>query len=214
MARAPRPVLVTLEDGAPGSGLTDAQLRATPVPVQTTPAPAALGAQVSALSTPVVVATDQPAFPVVNPGDVITVTPVLAAATYTSGNVLFPAVALANAVRANGASAILQSVTVTDLDDTGSPMDLFITPLNQSLGWANSAPSITDANVAGMQYVGSIAAADYIDVGASRIASLKGIGLMVEAAAGSRALYLTAITRGTPTHTASGMQIQCGLVWL
>lgn len=146
-------------------------------------------------------------------GDTVKVTPVLTTVAHTAGDVLFDTTAVPDAVKANGGLALLQSVTLIDKDDQGAALDLFVVDTNVALGTANVAPTITDANAEQLRHVGSIAAADWQDVGGARIATLRGIGLQVEAAADSRAIYVAAITRGTPTHAVAGLVVKLDLLW-
>lgn len=148
------------------------------------------------------------------PGEVVTATPVLDTAIHASGDTLFDRTLLANAVKANGERAILQSVTLVDKDDQGAAVDLFLLEADVLFGAVNAPPSITDANAVNVHFIGSIAAADWIDLGGNRVASLKGIGLMVKAGAASRDLWIAAVTRGTPTHTAAGIVVKAGFVGL
>lgn len=146
------------------------------------------------------------------PGDVITVVPTLDTSAYQSGDVLFNPTALTNAARVNGGVLLLQSLTVLDKDDQGLAMDLFLSQGSTALGTINNAPNISDANAENVHIVGSILASDWIDLGGCRVATLRNIGLEVEAAGGSRDVFLSAITRGAPTHTASGLFIRAGVV--
>lgn len=150
--------------------------------------------------------------PVVGMSDVISITLSLDTSAYTSGDVLADLQEVANFMRADGGRAVIQSVTVLDKDDQGVEMDLFISPSAVSLGTENATPDITDANAEGLQHLCNVAVDDYQDLGGSKLATIKAIGLVVEAAAGSKSMYVGAITRGTPTHTASGLVLQLGLL--
>ncbi len=148
------------------------------------------------------------------PGDQIVTTPTLDTSIYASGDTLFDRTAITNAVRIVGGRAILQSLTLIDKDDQGIALDLFLMETNTAFGTINAAPSITDTNAEALHYIGNVASADWIDVGGAKVASLKGIGLMAEAGAATRDLYICAITRGTPTHTAAGLVIKTSWVQL
>jgi hypothetical protein len=145
------------------------------------------------------------------PGDVISVTPTLDTSAYASGDTLFDSTAVASAVRVSAGRAVLQSITVIDKDDQGVALDLFVFDSSVTFGTANAAPSISDADAAKCLGFAQVLAADYIDVGGAKIACVKNIGLPLEAASGTT-LYIAAITRGTPTHTASGLVIRIGLL--
>jgi hypothetical protein len=59
----------------------------------------------------------------------------------------------------------------------------------------------------------SLSTGDWIDLGGVRVATLRSIGLMMVPNAASTNLFVAGITRGTPTHTASGLQLSLGMLW-
>jgi hypothetical protein len=137
--------------------------------------------------------------------------PVLDTSIYASGDTLFDSTAVANAVRTAGGTAILRSLTLIDKDDnTAAGIDLFFLGANVAFGTLNAAPNISDAN--GLNILGfvSIASGDFIDVGGSKVATKTGLNMILKAASGTT-IYVAAITRGTPTQTASGIQVLLGL---
>lgn len=150
--------------------------------------------------------------PVVGMSDVISVTLSLDTNAYASGDVLANLQEVANFMRADGGRAVIQSVTVLDKDDQGAEMDIFISPNAVSLGDENATPDISDADAEGLQHLCNVSGDDYQDLGGCQVATVKAIGLVVEAAAGSKSMYIGAITRGTPTHSASGVVLQLGLL--
>lgn len=132
---------------------------------------------------------------------------------YADGDVLADTQVISGAARDNGGPCSLESVQVLDEDDQGVALDLLFLDANVSIGTENAAPSVTDANARNILGLISIAAADYKDLGASRIATVHSIGLVLKAATGSRDLYIAAITRGgTPTYTASGIRLRLGFM--
>jgi hypothetical protein len=134
-------------------------------------------------------------------------------AIYADGDVLADLQAVAGFMRADGGRAVIQSVTLLDKSDQAVAMDLFISPSAVSLGTENAAPSISDANAAGLQRICNIGTSDYIDMGGCRIATITGLGLVVEAAAGETTMYIGAVTRGgTPTYGASDLTLLIGLL--
>ena len=144
--------------------------------------------------------------------DTITITCTVDTSAYASGDVLFDTQEIAGAVRVNGDTCILQSVHVIDIDDQGKEMDLIFFNAATSLGTENSAPDIDDSDVLTTLGKVNISADDYIDLGANRIATVQGIGLVLEAGAATTSLYVAGITRGTPTHSATGLTIKFGLL--
>lgn len=144
------------------------------------------------------------------PDDTITITCSLDTNAYADGDVLFATQEIAGAVRVNGDTCILQSVHVIDIDDQGIEMDLVFFNANTSLGTENAAPDIDDTEV--LTTLGYVNVADYIDLGANKIGTVTGIGLPLKAGAATTSLWVAGITRGTPTHSASGLQIVFGFL--
>lgn len=146
------------------------------------------------------------------PDIVVTVTPTLDTNAYTSGDLLFDSTEIANAVRANGGCAILQSVTAIDKDDQKLAMTLLFADANTDFGTANSAPDPDDTEAATVLGHVAIATGDYVDLGGASVACIRGLGLLLKAGAATTSLYVAAITGGTPTHTASGLVLKIGLL--
>lgn len=184
--------------------------------------PAALGAQTAANSLSVVPASNA-TFPLAAsetvigataaPMDLIDVTLTLDTSIYASGDVMAVTQAIANAVRIDGGQGRIDSITVIDEDDQGQAFDLLFLSANNSIGTLNAAVSITDANARDILGLVSVGSSDFIDLGGVRIANLNNIGLVVEAAGGSRSIYVAAISRGTGTYTANGIRLRLGVVW-
>jgi hypothetical protein len=148
-----------------------------------------------------------------SPGDVVDVTLTLDTSAYAGGDLLADTQSFTG-VRVNGGRAILQSVTVIDEDDQGAAFTIYFLSANNSFGTENSAPSISDANARDVLGWVDVSTADYKDLGGVRVASVKGIGLLLEAAGGSTSLYLAVVNgTGTPTYTASGVKLKLGLLW-
>jgi len=135
----------------------------------------------------------------------------LAAAAYHSNDVLSATQELADAVRVDGGSGILQSIQVIDQDDQGQPIDIFIFSGSAALGTENAAISISDADAAQILGIVRVVANDYIDCINSMNASINGLNIPVEVASGT-SLYVATATRGTPTHTGSGIVLNIGIL--
>lgn len=147
-------------------------------------------------------------------GNVVQVTPVCDTLIYAANDVLFDATEVAGAVRVSGGVAVLDSVVVLDEDDqAAAAMDLVILRSNVSLGTANAAVSITDANAREILGVVPIAATDFKDLIASRLATVKNIGLVIKPTTGT-SIWIAATTAGTPTQTASGIKVSLGIRYL
>lgn len=134
-------------------------------------------------------------------------------AIYADGDVLADTQLLAACLRVNDGTGILQSAVFNDKDDQGVAFDVYVLNANNSLGTENSAPSITDANADAILGKFSVGAADWDDLVACRVASIKNIGLAVKGASGTDDLYIALRTRGgTPTYTASGITAIFGIL--
>lgn len=147
-------------------------------------------------------------------GDVVSITPTLDTSAYTAGDVLFATTSFTGAVRMNDGRSLLQSLVVIDKDDQKPAFDLHFFSSNVTSGAFNGAPSISDSDAG--NYLGSvsIAASDYKDLGGVSVATIKNIGLLLEAASGATNVYAFAVVSTTPTHTASGLVFRLGYLFL
>lgn len=143
------------------------------------------------------------------PDDVVTLTATLDTSAYASGDVLFDTQEIVDAARADGEVVILQSITITDQDDQGMDMDLIFLDAATSIGTENAAVSITAADLAD-DALGSVSISedDYVDMVAAKMATVAGIGLEMKADAADSSIYVAAVTRDAPTHTASGLVLK------
>jgi hypothetical protein len=130
---------------------------------------------------------------------------------YASGDVLAATQEVVSAVPSNGGHALLHSLVVNDKDDQGMAMDLVFLRTNVSIGTENAAVSIADADAGEILGIVSIAAADFLDLGGCRVATVPSIGLVLEADAASSSIFIAAISRGTGTYSASGATVKIGL---
>lgn len=132
---------------------------------------------------------------------------------YASGDLLADTQVVTNAMRVTDGTGILQSMTLVDEDDQGVAMDIYFLSANNTMGTENSAPSISDANARDILGFISVATTDWKDLGGVRIATIKGIGLVVKPVSGTRNLYVAAVNgTGTPTFTASGVRARLGFL--
>ena len=142
---------------------------------------------------------------------ITTVTLSLDTAAYADGDVLADSQIVTACFSKNDGFGVLNSITVLDEDDQGQGLDLVFLSSNVSLGSENAAPSITDANARNILGWVRISASDFIDLGGSRLATISGISLHVKPVSGSDDMYVAAISRGTGTYTASGIQLLLGI---
>jgi hypothetical protein len=101
---------------------------------------------------------------------------------------------------------------VLDKDDKGTALDILFLKTDVTIGTENSAVSISDANADEILGVVEIAAADYVDLVNSQIASKPNLSLVVESDSGSQSLYVAAISRAASTYTASGITLKIGIL--
>lgn len=147
-----------------------------------------------------------------SPADVVSVALSLDTSAYASGDLLADTQSFTG-VRVNGGRAALQSLTVIDEDDQGVAFTVYFLSANNTFGSENSAPSISDASARDILGWVDVTTADYKDLGGVKVACVKNIGLLLEAAGGSQLVYLAVVNgTGTPTFTASGVRLILGLV--
>lgn len=129
---------------------------------------------------------------------------------YASGDVLADSQIISACLRLNDGTGTIVNVTLSDVDDQGAGLDLFFLDANVSLGTENAVPSISDANAANILGWVRVNSADWVDLGGVRVASVA-CSIPVKAVSSSDDLYVAAITRGTPTHTASGIVLRVAI---
>ena len=128
---------------------------------------------------------------------------------YSDGDVLFAAQELTNAVRASGGTGVIQSIVVIDQDDQGQAMDIVISDSTITLGTENSAVSISDADAAKILGIVEVTGSDYVDLVNSQLATIKNIG--IEIMPDATGVFLSGVSRGTGTYTASGILLRVGI---
>ena len=131
---------------------------------------------------------------------------------YAAGDVLADTQAVSNALRIINGNGLLNSVVVIDEDDQNQPLDLVFLSANVSIGTENSAVSVTDANARNILGIVRVNASDFVDLGGVAVATITGLTLGLQAASGTPDLYVAAITRGTPTHTAAGLRLRLNII--
>lgn len=149
-----------------------------------------------------------------SPADLIDVTLVLDnGVAYGSGDVMAITALLASVARVNDGKVYPYLILVTDEDDQGGAFDLLFFRSMVNIGTINNAASIDDAGSRDLLGWVSIAAADYTDFGGFRAATLNDnsagwhMGLW-EPSAGTKDIYIAAISRDTKTYTTSGLRLK------
>src|SRR5688500_9553228 len=80
-------------------------------------------------------------------GELFRVVPVIQAAAYADGEVIFDFTEIPEAVRRNGDIGFVKSVTVIDKSDQVFGLELYLAEAGATLGALNGAPSISDADM-------------------------------------------------------------------
>lgn len=131
----------------------------------------------------------------------------------SAGDVAADTQVIANAMRINDGTGVLQSLVLFDKDDQAAAgIDLVFFSANTSLGTENLAPSISDANAENILGIVSLVSSDWIDLGGVKVATKTGIGLVLKAATGTTGIYCALIVRGTPTQTSTGIVGRFGIL--
>ncbi len=127
----------------------------------------------------------------------------LETAALADGDIMCVTTEVTGAFTNNDGTGVIQSIHVLDEADQGVAFDLVFFSANTSLGTANAAPSISDADARTILGRVRVNAADYIDLGGSRTATLTGVGLGVKSGSGVDDMWVSAISRGAPTYAAA-----------
>lgn len=147
---------------------------------------------------------------------VIAITPVLTsfATPYSSGDVLGAILTVSAVVQDPKGVATLSTVVVLDQTNQKSALDLvFFDDLPaSSIGADNAAYGLADADLAKCLGRVSVVTGDYASSGSANAeATLRNLGLMMQAKAGKKDIYVAIIARGTPTYgSASDLSIKLG----
>lgn len=139
--------------------------------------------------------------PVKGQAPLVRVTPTIQTGAYTTGTVLFATTAIANLSPSNDQGFLLESLTLIDGADQGAAVTLHFFSSAVTFGTVNSAPAISDADMAS-SWLGSvdIATTDYKDVGGAKAACIKAIALNLIPGSGVRTVWVAAVVTGTPTY--------------
>jgi len=148
--------------------------------------------------------------------DVITVTPTVGAGadfTFDAGDLIFDSAEIANAVTRPGGVAWLQSIVVLCKADAKAAFTLVFANASTDFGTVDGAPNPDDTEALTVIGTVAVAASDYVDLGASSVATLRNIALPLKAAAGATSLYVAGINgTGTPTFESGGLVLKLGFL--
>lgn len=99
----------------------------------------------------------------------------------------------------------IRAIAIVDKDDQKAAMDVVFLRTDSTLGTENDAPTISAANSENVFARLAITEGDYTDLG-SRSIGYSG-AIAIPFALPTNVLYFGLISKGTPTHTASGLVI-------
>ena len=169
-------------------------------------------------STGLNVMTVQEATNKISQRNVIRVTPTVIAGTTANGDVMFNATEIPNAVLTPGGTSSLKCITIIDKAGEAHDMDIIFMQVQTNFGTADSASTITDANLQAAKVLGAVKL-DWTDVdtlvaqdsGSASIVTFsqwngdnKGLNPMfLKAEEGSTSVYFTAISREEMAYAAT-----------
>lgn len=164
-------------------------------------------------SIPVVEGAGIAAVPVSVSDHVASATPTLDTSAYAEGDLLFDSTEVTNAVRANGGTAVLQSITILDKAANMSPFTILIANAATDFGTLNAAPDPDDTESGTVIGHVAVETTHYVDLGANAVACVYPIGLLLKAGAATTSLYIAGIMGAdTPTYAASDLVLQLGFL--
>ena len=137
------------------------------------------------------------------PSVVVSATPTLDTLIYAAGDSLHTAVlSFANAVRVSGGTGRIRKLVVVDQDLQSAAGELWLFSATVTPAAANAAHSISDADAA--LCVGVIPFGTYY---ASALNSISVASPDLPISCAATTLFGILVTRGTPTHSASGLVV-------
>jgi len=147
--------------------------------------------------------------------DLITITPTIETSTIDANDVLFTTTVVNNAVAKENGRSILQSICLIDQTNTsvdaGVQIDLVFTQDATTLGSLDGAVSAADSVLDGI--LGIVSITNYADMINAQVATKNNIGLVLQSATDSKAIYIAGIIRETGTaRAADAIDIRLGIV--
>jgi hypothetical protein len=133
---------------------------------------------------------------------------------YASGDLIADTQQIDTFFRKADGTGVINSINIIDEDAQGVALYIIFMSTSTSLGTENSAPNISDANLtAGFQGIVSVGTSDYVTISGAKVATIRNIGLPVKAVSGTDDIYIAVLnSTGTPTFTASGLEMRIGVL--
>lgn len=142
--------------------------------------------------------------------DVIDATWTVDSAALANGDVMATTpLEIASFFRSSTGVVKIHGVTIHDPDEQMIGMDLYLQNASQSLGTQNGGPTITDANGETIVGIIPVDASDFYDVGTMGKAIVTfERAIIVKGGGVSNSLWLSGITRGTPTYAGATLKLK------
>ena len=152
--------------------------------------------------------------------DLITVIPTISTgSTDAAGDLLFDALEIPNCVSVNGGTSLLHSIGVFHKGDINVSFDIVFFQVTQDLGAAGAAltwgGSSETTNADKAVLLGHTSVTDWTDLVDVHVATKTNIGLVLQAAAGTKSIYCAGICRGTASGdhtTATNIDLRIGVI--
>lgn len=165
-----------------------------------------LGQAAASASAPVVMASDRQnsvAFAVAMTTDT---------GAYASGDLIADTQQLNGFFNKSDGKGVVNSITIIEKDAQGAAYYILFHQTSTSMGTENSAPNISDANLAaGLLGIVAVDTTDFVTVSGAKVATIKNIGLPVSAVSGTDDLYISILnSTGTPTYAGGTIDLIIG----
>lgn len=134
------------------------------------------------------------------------VTFVVDTSALADGDLASDVIEIPSVARVAGYVVNLKSIVIKDKADQKSALYVVFSNASTTFGSLNSAPSLSDANVANivLGHV-KIAATDYVDLGGASVATkVLDNPLPLKTASTTTSLWVALVSNGTPTYGAAG----------
>ncbi len=135
--------------------------------------------------------------------DVIPSSPVLDTAAYSSGDVIAETTEIQKAMRFDGGTGQLSTLTLIDVANQGAALDIWLLSSPAVMGTKNSAPSLNAAGAREVLDIVRVSALDYVTANSMKVACLRPMSKL-RADQGSKSIYYAIVSNGsTPTYGAA-----------
>tara|TARA_R110002110_G_scaffold212991_2_gene425982 strand:+ start:1704 stop:2252 length:549 start_codon:yes stop_codon:yes gene_type:complete len=147
---------------------------------------------------------------------VFDITPTTTTAECVVGDVVFQADELANFMSEKGGTAIIQSITILDVDDEGTSLDIVFMDTDGILDATVAGGTAIDAadGVIANSVLGFTNVSNYFDGIAWKVGQKDNIGLVIKSVSTSRSIWISAVNRGSTTTwtDAADLKLKIGYI--